>query len=89
MSKQNSGSTTPTETLSYTKGGQSQGDSLHDDKRDAEYATTSHTALPLASQQTQRAESALGDAVLRWIGVRKVPPKFNPDEVSVRFDSTH
>lgn len=43
----------------------------------------SDQAAPLAAAEGARAEAALGDAVLRFLRVRKGPPKYDLDAVSL------
>lgn len=59
-------------------------DSVGSDKDAAsdEYYAGTRVHVDPIRESTQRPEGALGDAVLRFLRIRKGPPRFDPDAVS-------
>lgn len=71
--KNSSGVSTPTDTSSIE---------TREDERKPEYLLAAPEPLALSGDGIQRADAALGDAVLRFLRVRKGPPRYNLDAVS-------
>lgn len=60
-------------------------DSFASDIKDAssdEYSLGTPTRIEPVKESTKRPEGAMGDAILRFLGIRKGPPRFDPDAVS-------
>jgi hypothetical protein len=77
-------SISPTKPVPNSEGSGFKSDERDETKLSDEYQVgTPPEPVPLAAGQVQRAESALGDAILRFLGVRKGGSKHDPDAVGV------
>lgn len=70
--KNSSGLSSPTDTGSIK---------TREEDRKPEYLLAAPEPLALSGDGIQRADAALGDAVLRFLRVRKGPPKYDLDAV--------
>lgn len=82
--------TTPTRPPTDSEGSSFKSDERDEVKLPDEYQVgTRPEPLPLAADHVHRAESALGDAILRFLGLRKAESKYDPDAVSVIQGGVH